>query len=163
MLRLVLVSCGFAKRDYRCQAQDMYTSTLFKAARAYAETFGDYWFIISAKHGWLSPYEFIDPYDQTVKGATLDAKLLTKNLVSSGWTDFLNEHRECLSPAVYNGSKLVSPQRVTGLEVTALVGKEYLPLLDKVRNMQLPLEGMQIGQRIQWLQHQVRAAVVVAK
>jgi hypothetical protein len=67
---IVLVACSARKRGTPCPAKDLYTSTLFRYSRRYAEQFGDRWYILSARHGLLSPEARISPYEQTLPGLT---------------------------------------------------------------------------------------------
>jgi hypothetical protein len=55
------------KQANPAQAADLYTSSLWRHRRAYAEASGSPWFILSAKYGLLEPSEFIDPYDLALK------------------------------------------------------------------------------------------------
>jgi hypothetical protein len=59
---IALVGCGASKLTRRAPAQDLYTGTLFRAARAYAEQH-DHWYILSARHGLVDPEMELDPYD----------------------------------------------------------------------------------------------------
>lgn len=76
MASIVLVSCVKRKHPYRAQAKDLYDSTLFRAQRAYAEHFGDQWFVLSAKYGLLDPEVEIGPYEETLKTASGQQKRL---------------------------------------------------------------------------------------
>ena len=69
-----LVSCGRRKRCFAVPAKELYVSARFQRARASVEATGSPWFVISAEHGLLDPDEIIDPYDKTLKGATLEAR-----------------------------------------------------------------------------------------
>lgn len=60
---IVLVGCVKTKHAVRSAAKDLYCSPLWRCRRAYAENLGCPWYILSAKHGLLHPYERIDPYD----------------------------------------------------------------------------------------------------
>ncbi len=62
--RIALVACGAAKLRHRAPAKDLYIGPLFRAARAYAESCCDHWYILSAKHGLVDPETEIEPYDQ---------------------------------------------------------------------------------------------------
>lgn len=66
----VVVQCADTKRDFACAAKDLYVSTLFKWSRRWAETFGDEWRIVSARHGLLHPEEPVAPYDYTLSRMT---------------------------------------------------------------------------------------------
>lgn len=66
MKTVVFVACSKAKRAARDQgfpAKDLYTSTLFKKCREYAERVGDEWAILSAKHWLVLPDTVLEPYD----------------------------------------------------------------------------------------------------
>ena len=45
-------------------AKDLYSSARFRKARAYAESLGDPWFILSAEHGLVAPDEWLAPYER---------------------------------------------------------------------------------------------------
>jgi len=64
---LILIGCVKSKQDHPAPAKDLYTSALFRKERAYAESSGKPWFILSAKHGLVSPDEVIEPYDVYLK------------------------------------------------------------------------------------------------
>ncbi len=58
-----LVACTKSKAKEKAKAKDLYISPSFKAARTISERNGDFWFIVSAKHGLLDIDAGIDPYD----------------------------------------------------------------------------------------------------
>ena len=60
---LILVGCVKSKRHRHSLARDIYTSTLWKYRRSYAELHGCPWYILSAKHGLLVPSTWIEPYE----------------------------------------------------------------------------------------------------
>ena len=60
---IMLVGCVKSKRPHGAAAQDLYTSDYFSKMRAYAESTGRPWFVLSAKHGLVSPDEWLEPYD----------------------------------------------------------------------------------------------------
>jgi hypothetical protein len=63
---VVLVGCAKQKRVTAAPAQDLYTSPLFRKSRAYAESTGVPWFVLSAKHGLVGPETVLEPYDVTL-------------------------------------------------------------------------------------------------
>lgn len=63
---IVLVSCAKSKLPHAATARELYTSALFRGMRAYAERKGDAWFILSAKHGLVSPRTTLAPYERTL-------------------------------------------------------------------------------------------------
>src|SRR5690606_13413659 len=52
---IALVSCVSSKEPHAAPARDLYTSALFRKARAYAERNADAWYILSAKYGLVDP------------------------------------------------------------------------------------------------------------
>ena len=60
---IVLVGCVKTKRAARSAARDLYSSPLWRCRRAYAESLGVPWYILSALHGLLDPDRRIDPYE----------------------------------------------------------------------------------------------------
>ena len=71
---LLLVGCVKAKREAPSMAKGLYTSPLWRCRRAYAESLGCPWYILSAKHGLLDPDKRIDPYDLALKGLPAKAR-----------------------------------------------------------------------------------------
>jgi hypothetical protein len=69
-----LVACTSRKREHPTAAEYMYDSPLFKGASYYCRTRCDVWYVLSAKHGVISPLERIDPYDQSLIGAKSNAQ-----------------------------------------------------------------------------------------
>ena len=65
---LILVGCIKSKRHRAGPARDIYTSTLWRHRREYAELHGSPWYILSAKHGLLAPDTWIEPYDLAIAG-----------------------------------------------------------------------------------------------
>ena len=64
---LVLVGCVKTKRKVTSAAKDLYSSPLWRCRRAYAESLGVPWYILSALHGLLDPGQRIDYYDLALK------------------------------------------------------------------------------------------------
>jgi len=65
MTEVTLIQCTASKRDEKAPAKEMYDeSVYFRAMRNWAEARGHPWYIISAKHGLLSPETTIKPYDE---------------------------------------------------------------------------------------------------
>jgi len=73
-MRVGLVGCVKTKLDHAAPAQDLYVSTLFRGRRAFVEASCDRWFVLSAKHGVVSPAGIVDPYEETLNGKSTDAK-----------------------------------------------------------------------------------------
>lgn len=60
---LVLLGCVKSKLGHAAPARELYTSSLFRKGRSYAEATGAAWFILSAEHGLVAPTTVLDPYD----------------------------------------------------------------------------------------------------
>lgn len=73
-VRVGLVGCVKTKRHHEAPARDLYVSQLFRGRRSYVEATCDRWFILSAKHGLVSPQEALEPYDETLNEKSADAK-----------------------------------------------------------------------------------------
>lgn len=73
--RVAFVACSKKKKTYPCEAASLYAeSRLFTFASSYCKTHYDEWFILSAKHGIVTPSEMLEPYDQTLKSASASDK-----------------------------------------------------------------------------------------
>lgn len=135
MKPIVLVACSGQKLDHAAPAKDLYTSDLFKKARAYAEKFGYHWLIVSAKHGLVDPDTVIHPYDETLNTKTA-AEL-------AAWNAMVREqyNRDSWTRGGHRG-------------IVVLAGAKYRGWLDGVTHG-APMAGMGIGQQKQWLKQQV--------
>ena len=60
---VLLVGCVKSKRARGALAKDLYTSDYFAKMRAYVESTGKPWFILSAEHGLVAADEWLEPYD----------------------------------------------------------------------------------------------------
>src|SRR5690606_4368286 len=115
-------------------ARDLYTSALFRKARAYAERNADAWYILSAKYGLVDPNRVIEPYDVTL------------NRMGIG------ERRAWAAKVRFELEQIVQP----GDTVVMLAGAHYREgLMGALRRrgvqVQVPMEGLKIGEQLQWL------------
>lgn len=146
MRTLVIVGCGEMKASLACEARDLYQSTLFRLARAYAEAAGDDWMILSAKHGLVYPDRVLEPYEYSIIGKGKQDWWTLRHCVQADFAGYLLDHRD-----------IASGRKVEGLRVVALVGKVYAEILKAtgMRDLlEFPLEGLQIGERQAWLKSQ---------
>jgi hypothetical protein len=128
-----LVGCGKAKADKTAKAKDLYTGSLFRAARGFAEQCDD-WYIISAKFGLLSPEKKIAPYE---------SRLPRGYIANDNW-------------GIAVVCALCEAMRDIHFEVVLLAGAEYaVPVAAHLSRLSIcvrqPLSGMQLGQRLHWL------------
>lgn len=73
-MRVGLVGCVKTKRQEAAAAQDLYVSPLFRGRRSYVEATCDRWFILSAKHGLVSPGAVLNPYEDSLNERSAAAK-----------------------------------------------------------------------------------------
>jgi cytoplasmic iron level regulating protein YaaA (DUF328/UPF0246 family) len=113
----------------------MYTSSLFKKNLTYAKSLKpSEIYILSAKHGLLKLTDEIEPYDKT----------LNKMLV--------DERKEWSKRVV---KQLKSVADLKNDEFTFLAGDKYRKyLLTKLDRVKIPMQGLKIGEQLQWLTKQ---------
>jgi len=136
-MKVALISCCGLKLDGPAPAEQLYQSQLFKKNLAYAKLSADQVFILSAKLGVVSLDQVIEPYDFTLTKQTKSFKL--------SWSQLVAEQLKLKLPAE--------------AEITILAGRSYrdylIPLLDSY-SIQVPLEGMGIGEQLSWLTKEVK-------
>jgi hypothetical protein len=149
--RLVLVGCGAAKRPVRSKARDLYTGSLFTAARRHAETTGLPWFVLSAEHGIVHPDREIDPYDTTMaqRKARWDWKPFLDGvrgrLMTEAWIHPLNRPGEGLWP---HGTPVVVEVHAGAAYVDAV--REAMRPHEGTFTVEAPCQGLMLGQRLHW-------------
>lgn len=133
---IVLVACSGQKLAQAAPARDLYTSDLFKKARAWAEAYGAYWFILSAKHGVLPAGKVIQPYDESLNDKST-YELAAWNALVQG--QFGSGHSD--RPLV------------------VLAGARYRGWLGQIVH-QAPMRGMAIGKQKAWLKAEILRATI---
>ena len=134
-----LIACTSRKGLYPAAAEFIYKSPLFAAGRSYAERRADKWFILSAKHGLLSPSDEIAPYDESLH-----------RVDEAG--------RERWALKVNDQLKL---RIVAKSKVVFLAGAAYRSNLEPLLRAQghataAPMSSLGIGSQVAWLQKVVR-------
>lgn len=134
MNSLYLVSCVAAKRPRSAKAEELYTSPWFQKAARYVQERRGSWRILSAKYGLLDPETVVDPYEQTLNRMSVADR---KNWAARVLTD--------LEPLVGTGD--------TAIFLAGDRYREFLvpPLLQRGVIVEIPMEGLQIGRQLQWL------------
>ena len=132
---IVLVSCVKSKGARPAAAKDLYTSPLFRKARAFAEGKGVPWFILSAEHGLVCPDEWITPYERYLADTTAAYR--------QAWAGWVAARLELLAGPI------------SGKVVEIHAGAAYLdvvrPELETLGALVVdPLHGLQMGQRLAW-------------
>lgn len=137
MTEIGLVSCTKTKRNEPTTPRELYApSTLFTKAQQYCEGNHDEWYVLSAEHHLLHPDgSAIDPYDTTLTDATTVKK--------REWAANVYEDMEA-EGLLQTGATLV-------FHAGKAYYEELLPLLERGEvNVQIPLEGLAIGERLAW-------------
>lgn len=141
---LCLVGCCKAKLRHPAPAQDLYCSALFRLCRRWAEQHTNVWAILSAYHGVVRPEEVIEPYEATIAQRRPFGGPALSPREFGGW---LYAHVQAWR------SRHVTPSQVPRLVV--LAGKEYWRWLpEHGLNVETPLDGLGIGERLRWLKQQ---------
>lgn len=148
MSTIVILSCTKSKLDKPSQAQDLYSaSPMFKKTLEYGKSLKpDKMYILSAKHFLVPLNKVLAPYDKTLKEMPKDEK--------NAW-----------------GEKVISQMKASGINIEKdkfifLTGSEYMkPLLQYIPegNIEKPMEGRRMGERLQWLNSQIKKLHEVAK
>ena len=130
--KIVLISCVSQKLPHRAKARDLYVSTLFRLNLKYANSLcPDEIYILSAKHGLLELEREIQPYEQTLN-----------NMRSAEIKEWANNVLQQLRSV----TSLEEP------EFIFLAGNKYRKyLLPHIKNAEIPLKGMRIGEQLQRL------------
>jgi len=140
MATIVLLSCTKSKLNKPSPAQDLYSaSPMFQKTLEYGKSLRpDKMYILSAKHFLVPLTKVLAPYDKTLKEMPKDEK--------EAW-----------------GEKVISQIKSAGINIEKdklifLTGSEYMkPLLKYIpeQNVEKPMEGRRMGERLQWLNSQI--------
>jgi len=157
---IALIGCGKEKGVVPAPSKELYTGQLFQAARGWAESHADTYYIASAKHLVIEPDEEIAPYDLTMKDLSVEEQRSKARQIEQQFHRYWVEHCEfALGPAGY----LVA---ITKPRVVLLAGQLYLRGFyeatlrgQKLYEFEDPLRGLGIGQRLAWFKQQTRMAV----
>lgn len=114
MTDVTLVSCTNAKRDHEAPARILYDeSAYFRKMRAWAESRGDPWYILSSRYGLVEPNTPIAPYDE--RGLSDDqgdhiAETLRDRGVDRVYVSAGRDYLDALTPALESeGIDVVDP------------------------------------------------------
>lgn len=134
MDRYLIIGCGRQKADSARYARELYTGSLFRAARAHVEAIpGVPYMILSAKYGLVRPLDIIEPYDRRLTGPWTGWHELrvrvTGQLRELGWHGVLEVH------AGHDYASLL----------TYAIHLDQLPL-----RVVSPVAGLMVGRRLAW-------------
>lgn len=138
MKTVVVIGCGKSKLARPAAARDLYTGSLFRACRAYAERSGHPWVILSAEHFVLPPEVRVAPYENRI----------TRKADGSRWARVAVEHFAQWLGGLRMGRSV---------RVVCLAGASYAdPFCAELYaqfgiSCEQPLRGLGLGQRLRWL------------
>lgn len=136
---MLVLACGAAKADQRRPAMDLYTGSLFQAARRAAQADGRAWLICSAEHGLVHPHQPLDPYERALADTEADVARLGELIFGQRHLPAAAAGRgpgvEVWAPARY-----VAALRAGGVDVRLT-----------------PLAGLGLGAQIGWLTRHARS------
>jgi hypothetical protein len=129
-----LVSCVGSKQAVPAPAKDLYQSDWFIKARSYVEAMGCPWFILSAKHGLISPGQVTPPYEQTLNTMGVSERRTWARVVQ----------------------KQMDERMPDASHIVVLAGARYREfLMDYLRGrsatVDVPMVGLRIGEQLGWL------------
>jgi len=141
MATIYLLACASEKRAEPAPAEELYDSALFKKSAQLARFNVDRWYILSAKHGLVSPSQVIEPYNKTLSEMSRTERLQ--------WAE------------VVLGDLLKHTQ--PGDTVVFLAGAKYREhIVPQLRrrgySVAVPMEGMRIGEQLSWLNRKMGEA-----
>ncbi|MEI8085107.1 MAG: DUF6884 domain-containing protein [Paludibacter sp.] len=136
MKKVVLIACSSRKESFSCRAEIMYQSTLYKFSLAYAKKVkADEIFILSAKYGLLELSQIIEPYDVTLNKMS--------NSQIQNWSIKVFE-------------SLKKKVEIDNSIFIFLAGNNYRKeLVTRLNRFELPLEGLKIGEQLQYLKNNI--------
>jgi hypothetical protein len=136
-MKVGLVSCVKSKLATPAPAAELYTSPLFRGARAAVEASCECWFILSALHGLVRPKGLLEPYEKTLTTASVTER--------RRWAGHVLEQL---------GHELGPDLQSTTFEIHAGRAYEGFGLTQGLRRagatVELPLDGLTQGRRLAW-------------
>lgn len=138
--RVVLVGCVSKKQALAAPAKDLYVSDLFRKRRAYVESSGLRWFILSALHGVLDPEDEIEPYDVRLSKLPRRERMMWGQRVARE----LEERLGALGAVTFE-------VHAGAAYAEAIEG----PIGELGGTVVLPLAGLPIGRQLQWAMDQL--------
>lgn len=148
---LILIGCTATKLDHRAPAAELYMpSDLFRRRRAFAETTGRPWAVLSARHGVVGPARELDPYNFTI------AQRNARDYCPADWARMVL--RDCFELAGRRCTMGPSGHMIYAdpLTIEIHAGIDYvrtielgLPAFSTTITLEHPVAGMQIGQQKQ--------------
>ena len=137
MKTIILISCVSKKGAQKTKAEKLYQSALFVKSLVYAKSLKhDSIYILSAKHHLLALDAEIEPYNLTLNTMNKQERTAWGNEVITQLKKVANVGKD---------------------KFIILAGKNYLKHIKAaLKHIETPLEGMKIGERLQFLSEQLK-------
>ena len=137
MKTIILISCVSKKGIKKAKAEKLYQSALFVKSLVCAKSLKhDSIYILSAKHHVLALDAEIEPYNLTLNTMNKQERTAWGNEVITQLKKVANVGKD---------------------KFIILAGKNYLtPIKAALKHIETPLEGMKIGERLQFLSEQLK-------
>ena len=158
--RILLMGCTSSKMTALAPARELYQGDLWSKRRAYAESQGCPWYILSALHGVVDPDRVLEPYDCTLTQARQQVRpWQTDGLVHHLWSTLVFKLPR------YNPARMRwTPDDPKACVLEVYAGAPYVELVRSAvdahrvsERVQVvaPLAGLQIGERKRWYKQQL--------
>lgn len=132
-MRIALIACSGKKLSHAAPARELYQGDLFKKSVTHAEHTCDLWYVLSAKHGLVTPDQVLEPYDETLSTKTPDQRREWGQAVIAAIEERLGGPHHWY---LYAGQQYVQPLVAAGY-LRGFVG--------------VPLAGKRFGEQLAWL------------
>jgi hypothetical protein len=132
--RVGLVGCVKTKLRHAVAAKDLYISPLFLGRRAYVERSCQRWLILSSLRGLIDPDEVIEPYEQTLKTASMAERRRWSHLVLQSLDERFGDVSH-LSFEIHAGKDYIDYGLVEGL-------------IRRGARVELPVQGLTMGEQL---------------
>ena len=146
MQKIVLIACASKKGNKKAKAKDLYISALFKSSLSFAYKINaDKIYILSALHHLLELEKEIEPYNVTLS-------ILPKSKTNNSLTVLSIEEKKEWGKTVLE--QLSKSHDLNNDLFIFLAGKDYIsPISPSLTNWENPLDGLRLGQRINFLKN----------
>ena len=135
--QIVLIACAAKKRTSACAARDLYVGDLFQKSLQFAKLLSpDAIYILSAEHGLVSLEDRLVPYNETLNSKSASQR--------RAWATRVLEQLRHVADCQRD-------------QFTFLAGEKYREfLLPHLSKTSIPMEGLKIGQQLQFLRRKLR-------
>lgn len=132
---IVMVACVKTKLHQAAAAKNLFISALFRKERAYAESTGVPWYILSAENGLVTPDQWLDPYERYLPKQSPKYREAWGDKVLAV-LDQLEGSIEGKVVEIHAGAAYIDPIRSGLLSRGAIVSE--------------PLRDLRFGERLRW-------------